>query len=138
MSWLSASHNSYIRSLVSHPPELSMVFPELRTGEYQPLPARGKHDSSLFGFLRTEGSRAAVVAVPRLTTRLDIADRFPLGPATWQDTELELAGLADGRKLRNVFTGASVAASASADNEATIIKASDRFADFPVALLLGE
>jgi maltooligosyltrehalose synthase len=76
------------------------------------------------------------VAVPRLTTRLDIADRFPLGPATWQDTELELAGLADGGKLRNVFTGASVAA--SADNEATIIKASDLFADFPVALLLGE
>ncbi|MGC1718818.1 MAG: malto-oligosyltrehalose synthase [Isosphaeraceae bacterium] len=108
------------------------------TGEYRPLIARGKHDSSLFGFLRTEGSRAAVVAVPRLTTRLDIADRFPLGPATWQDTELELAGLADGRKLRNVFTGANVAASASADNEATIIKAGDLFADFPVALLLGE
>ena len=106
------------------------------SGEYRPLPARGKHESSLFGFLRRDGSRAAVVAVPRLTTRLDTTDRFPLGPAAWQDTKLELAGLPDGTKLQNVFTGASV--TTSSGSGATIIKAGDLFADFPVALLLNE
>jgi len=105
------------------------------SGEYRPLPARGKHESSLFGFLRRDGSRTAVVAVPRLTTRLDTTDRFPLGPAAWQDTELEPAGVPDGTKLRNVFTGASV--TTSSGSEATIIKARDVFADFPVAPLLS-
>ena len=106
------------------------------TGEYRPLPARGKHELSLFGFLRTDGSRIAVVAVPRLTTRLDTDLRFPLGLRTWQDTELELAGVADGTKHRNVFTGAGV--TTSSGSGATIIKAGDVFADFPVALLLSE
>jgi len=106
------------------------------SSEYRPLTARGKHESSLFGFLRGDGSRTAVMAVPRLTTRLDTTDRFPLGPAAWQDTELELPGLPGGRKLRNVFTGASLATLSGSG--ATIIKAGDLFADFPVALLVSE
>ena len=105
------------------------------SGQYTPLPARGKHESSLFGFLRRDIARTAVVAVPRLTTRLDTALQFPLGPAIWQDTELELAGVPDGMEFHDVFTGATV--TTTTGNGTSIIKASDLFADFPVALLLG-
>ena len=107
------------------------------TGEYRPLPTRGRARVEPLRFSRAQGSRAAVVAVPRLTTCLDIADRFPLGPATWQDTELDLAGLDPGTSLRHLFTGAS-RRRASDGCGAAVVKAGDLFADFPVALLLGE
>ena len=78
-----------------------------------------------------------MVAVPRLTTRLNMIDCFPLGPGVWQDTVLELTGVPDCTKLLNVFTGARI--SASSPSEGTVvIQAGDLFADFPVALLLNE
>ena len=106
------------------------------SGEYRPLRGRGKHESSLFAFLRVEGSREAIVAVPRLTTRLGSIDRFPTGVNTWADTELELAGLAEGTVFRNVFTGARH--TIETGKEGSRIMAGDLFADFPIALLLEE
>ncbi len=105
-------------------------------GEYLPLSTRGKHGSSLFGFLRVAGPRAAVVAVPRLTTRLGTGDHLPLGLHTWEDTELELSGLAGGTNLRDVFTG--VSHTTLSGNEDSVMKAGDLFANFPIALLLAE
>ncbi len=105
-------------------------------GEYRPLGTRGNHASSIFGFLRAEGSRTAIVAVPRLTTRLSIEDRLPLGLDTWEDTVLELADLAEGTSFRNVFTGSKVTTAAGGGS--AIIRAGDLFADFPIALLLSE
>jgi (1->4)-alpha-D-glucan 1-alpha-D-glucosylmutase len=104
-------------------------------GDYRPLTARGDHEESLFGFLRCDGSRTALVAVPRLTTRLVYRDRLPLGSKVWGNTELELPGIAPGKRFRDAFTGASV--EASARDESTIVKASDLFAEFPVALLVS-
>jgi (1->4)-alpha-D-glucan 1-alpha-D-glucosylmutase len=113
-------------------------FPGLfTTGEYRPLSARGEHEPSLFGFLRSAGSRIAVAAVPRLTTRLGTPDRFPLGAGAWQETVLELTGLPEGTILRNVFTGATLTASYRPDG-AAVIRAAELFSDFPVALLLNK
>ena len=96
--------------------------------------ARGKHESSLFAFLRLEGSRKAIVVVPRLTTRLGNIDRFPTGVNTWADTELELADLAEGTVFRNIFTGARH--TMQTGKEGNRLLAGDLFADFPIALLL--
>jgi (1->4)-alpha-D-glucan 1-alpha-D-glucosylmutase len=110
--------------------------PELfSTGLYQPALCRGQHQNSLFGFLRNDGARTAVVAVPRLTTRLVVPSQMPLGPEVWKDTELELPGVGPGAVFHNVFTGEEL--KTSSRQGATVLPAGELFASFPVALLLG-
>ena len=105
----------------------------LSSGDYRPLIVRGRHEASLFGFIRVSGPRTAIVAVPRLTTRLISPDRFPLGREVWDDTEVELPGVAPGSLFRNEFTGASVETKACGN--AAVAAAGELLADFPVALL---
>ncbi|HKM55091.1 MAG TPA: malto-oligosyltrehalose synthase, partial [Isosphaeraceae bacterium] len=110
--------------------------PELfSTGLYQPALSRGQYQDSLFGFLRHDGARTAVVAVPRLTTRLVEPGQMPLGLEVWKDTELELPGVSPGIVFHNVFTGEEL--KTSARQNATVLAAGELFAAFPVALLLS-
>jgi (1->4)-alpha-D-glucan 1-alpha-D-glucosylmutase len=106
------------------------------TGDYQPLPSQGPHGESLFAFQRCLGSRIAVVAVPRLSTRLVSTGQFPVGPAVWGETTLELPGVPLGTRLENWFTGKTFETTARGQNQDSILPAGEVFADFPIALLL--
>jgi (1->4)-alpha-D-glucan 1-alpha-D-glucosylmutase len=103
------------------------------SGEYLPLTVVGPLEEQIVAFARRDSGGAAVVAVPRLLSRL-LADSQPLAwkPA-WEDTAVELpAELSSGRWL-HVFTGATLAP-ASAQGSRRLL-ASELFRDFPVALL---
>jgi (1->4)-alpha-D-glucan 1-alpha-D-glucosylmutase len=105
-------------------------------GEYIPASAAGAKAGHLFAFVRRDSDRCALVAVPRLLTRLapDIT-RPPLGEPAWNDTQLVLPaeGTEAGRHWRNVFTGEILAAT---DREGTLsLPAAAVFANFPIALL---
>ncbi|MBV8488510.1 MAG: malto-oligosyltrehalose synthase, partial [Planctomycetaceae bacterium] len=101
--------------------------PELFSiGTYQPALSRGLHQGSLFGFLRHDGARTAVIAVPRLTTRLVEPGQMPLGPEVWNDTELELPGVSPGAVFQNIFTGEKL--KTSSRQGATILPAAELFA----------
>ncbi|MCA1833166.1 MAG: malto-oligosyltrehalose synthase [Actinomycetota bacterium] len=82
--------------------------PELFTrGSYIPIEARGPRANSVLAFARRLRSRWAVAVVPRLVLDATEPDRFPIGPATWNDTTLALPDRAPHR-WRNVFTGAEI------------------------------
>jgi (1->4)-alpha-D-glucan 1-alpha-D-glucosylmutase len=106
-------------------------------GDYLPLAAEGPRAAHLFAFARRAGEAAAVVAVPRLVTRLtpDPA-RPPLGAEAWPDTRLALNGLDASLRWRNIFTD-EVLSPEHRDGLASLA-AADLFAHFPVALLLAE
>jgi (1->4)-alpha-D-glucan 1-alpha-D-glucosylmutase len=97
---------------------------------------KGAQDKSLFGFLRVEGRRLAVVAVPRLTTALVQPPQFPLGLEIWKDTKLDLPGIKDGTKLVDVFTQRPFETQPNGDS-GSVLKAGEVLASFPVALLLA-
>ncbi len=104
-------------------------------GEYVPLPAVGARAAHVCAFARRHGTRAAVVVVPRLVTRLaGPAAPLPLGEAVWGDTAVGLPpGL--GGALVDAFTGAAVRGGAG--GEATLAVA-EALARFPVAVLVQE
>ncbi|MBN9120497.1 MAG: malto-oligosyltrehalose synthase [Planctomycetes bacterium] len=100
-------------------------------GEYVPLSATGARADNLFGFARVRGDEAAVVAVPRLVTKL-VPDgaRPPLGRKVWGDTAVSLpAGVPHGT-YRNALTGERVELSDAA------APAAELFGVFPAAILV--
>lgn len=103
-------------------------------GEYAPLQPAGKRETSIFAFLRRHGGRSAIVAIPRLTTRLHVDGMTPIGEAAWGDTVVRLPDVAPGARYRDAFTGAEVVVE-DRDGAATI-PAAVLFAHFPVALLV--
>ncbi len=107
-------------------------------GEYIPLTVTGTRAEHLFAFARRDAGSHAIVVVPRFLSRLvpDV-NRQPLGTAVWGDTQLSLAGVGTSLRWRNIFTGAEVAVSTSEDNNPSILLA-EIFADFPIALFVGE
>jgi (1->4)-alpha-D-glucan 1-alpha-D-glucosylmutase len=111
--------------------------PELfTTGEYLPGEADGAKQQHVFGFARRQGDAFAVVAAPRLLTKLVPDGQAPLGEAVWQDTALVLPGVPPGRRWRNVFTG-EVLTGGEREGKA-IFAAGQLFERFPVALLMSE
>ncbi|WP_337174694.1 malto-oligosyltrehalose synthase [Paludisphaera sp.] len=103
-------------------------------GEYHPLQPAGKREASIFAFLRRHEGRTAIVAVPRLSTRLPIAVRTPIGEEAWGDTVVRLHDVAPGSRYRDVFTGAEVVVE---DRDGVpAVPAAVLFAHFPVALLV--
>jgi (1->4)-alpha-D-glucan 1-alpha-D-glucosylmutase len=111
--------------------------PELfLSGEYLPLEADGPRQEHVFAFARRREQRWAVVAVPRLPTRLmDGPPSLPLGRDAWQESTLPLPDDAPPR-LRNVFTGEELAV---AEREGRrCLSLADVFAHCPVALLLAQ
>src|SRR5439155_4331915 len=57
-------------------------------GDYLPGEGSGPREEQVFGFARRQGGTWAVVAVPRLVTRLVGPGEMPLGPGAWQETVL--------------------------------------------------
>jgi (1->4)-alpha-D-glucan 1-alpha-D-glucosylmutase len=103
-------------------------------GEYLPLEVTGSAAEHVFAFARREGDRLAVVAVPRLMTKLvPGGSALPLGPEVWQETQLLLPAV--GERLRNVFTGEEL--TPERKEAITSIRLGDVLGHFPVALLLG-
>jgi len=96
-------------------------------GDYVPIHVNGSRSECLFAFAR--GS--AITCVPRLIRTLSPDGRPPLGPPVWDDTSI---GLADGRTLRDVFTGSELVPAPC--RSGYVLPAAAIFARFPVALLV--
>jgi (1->4)-alpha-D-glucan 1-alpha-D-glucosylmutase len=103
------------------------------SGEYLPLTVIGPLEEHIVAFARRDRDAAAIVAVPRLLTRLLSGQRSTAWKPAWDDTAVELpAELSSGRWLQ-VFTGATQAP-ASVEGM-RCLQASELFRDFPVAML---
>jgi (1->4)-alpha-D-glucan 1-alpha-D-glucosylmutase len=106
-------------------------------GEYLPAETSGLYGDNVFAFVRRWEGRCAVVAAPRLLTRLPTeGGQAPLGEGVWGDTMLLLAGVRPGQPLRNLYTG-EIQTPAPAQGLAAL-PAAEVFRDFPVALLLAQ
>ncbi|HEV8633795.1 MAG TPA: malto-oligosyltrehalose synthase [Chloroflexota bacterium] len=97
-------------------------------GAYLPLTAEGRRRGNVVAFARRRGDELAVVAAPRLVTRLtaDPADP-PLGPAVWEDTALPVP---PGRYVDRL-TGCPLAVGAEP------LAVGELFRELPVALLVS-
>ncbi len=101
-------------------------------GEYHAADAQGSRADNVIAFVRRAGGISALVAAPRLVTRLGSA--MPLGEDAWQDTLVPVSGPA--RRFRDAFSGAILTAD-ERDGQAWF-RAADLFARFPVALLVSQ
>ncbi|MDR3632869.1 MAG: malto-oligosyltrehalose synthase [Isosphaeraceae bacterium] len=106
------------------------------TGEYLPAEATGPGRDHVFGFSRRLGDRQAIVAVPRLLTRLVPGpEGLPLGAEVWRNTRLLLPGVEPEPRWHNLFTGEILTCVELQGRPA--LSLADVFAHFPVALLLS-
>jgi (1->4)-alpha-D-glucan 1-alpha-D-glucosylmutase len=101
-------------------------------GEYVPLRAEGSGAHRLVSFARSHGAKAAVVAVPRLTSERVLAHPDWAPREIWEDTCVVLPANLSGRTFRNLFTGGPVRATDGRVPAATL------FCACPVALLVAE
>jgi (1->4)-alpha-D-glucan 1-alpha-D-glucosylmutase len=104
-------------------------------GAYVPLEAEGPRKDHVFGFARGKRGRWAAAVAPRLLTRLVPTEGDAPTGRVWDATVLRLPGTDAVRRWRNVFTGEALIASG---HSPPALRAADVFADFPVALLIGE
>jgi (1->4)-alpha-D-glucan 1-alpha-D-glucosylmutase len=105
------------------------------TGDYLPATAAGVRAEQVLGFVRRQGDKIAVVAVPRLLTRLvPRTEDLPLGREVWQDTRLLLPDIDPGLRFRNVFTGEEIGLTEHQGQRG--VPLADLFSHFPVALLV--
>jgi (1->4)-alpha-D-glucan 1-alpha-D-glucosylmutase len=103
-------------------------------GSYLPLEAAGQNREHLCAFARSLGSKALIVAAPRLVARLTGgAERAPVGEEVWADTWLPLPPHLAGRAYRNLYTGEALAASIR--EGAAGLPLAAVLGRFPVALL---
>jgi (1->4)-alpha-D-glucan 1-alpha-D-glucosylmutase len=106
-------------------------------GEYLPAETSGTHGDNVCAFVRRWEGRCAMVAAPRLLTRLPTeVGQAPLGEGVWGDTMLLLAGVRSRQRLQNLYTG-EILTPAPAQGMAAL-PAAEVFRDFPVALLLAQ
>ncbi len=101
-------------------------------GEYIPLYAAGQKRKNVCAFARHVGGDWALVAVPRLLTKLVHADALPIGIETWGQSTLSLPREAP-LFWSNVFTGETLKTSGARREKALRLHAV--FRNFPVALL---
>jgi (1->4)-alpha-D-glucan 1-alpha-D-glucosylmutase len=107
------------------------------TGDYLPAEATGVRRDHVFGFVRRLGDREAVVAVPRLLTRLVSGpEGLPLGAEVWQDTRLLLPDSAPAPHWYNLFTGETLTCVDHQGQPA--LSLAEVLAHFPVALLRAQ
>jgi len=100
-------------------------------GEYLPLKVQGEKADHVVAFLRKLESESVLVAAPRLAASLlGDSDVPPIGPETWEDTEILLPSSISRLECRNAFTGERVE---FAEFRASIA-VSELFRHFPVAL----
>jgi (1->4)-alpha-D-glucan 1-alpha-D-glucosylmutase len=99
-------------------------------GGYEPVTAVGAKADHVFALVRTHGTTAALIVVPRLIVGLVPDGRAaPVGPGVWGDTALRLPEAWSGREWENVFTGGRISGGS--------LPAAAVFTDFPVALLVS-
>jgi (1->4)-alpha-D-glucan 1-alpha-D-glucosylmutase len=103
-------------------------------GAYLPLAASGARKRHVCAFARRLDAAWAVVAVPRLLTRLVKVGVPPCGEGVWRRGGLILAREAPER-WRNVLTGETIRSSQARGERVLPLKSV--FAHFPVALLSG-
>jgi (1->4)-alpha-D-glucan 1-alpha-D-glucosylmutase len=105
------------------------------TGDYLPAETTGARGDHVFGFSRRLGDRQAIVAVPRLLTRLVPGpEGLPLGAEVWQNTRLLLPDVEPKLLWHNLFTGETLTCVDPQGQPA--LSLAEVFAHFPVALLL--
>jgi (1->4)-alpha-D-glucan 1-alpha-D-glucosylmutase len=105
------------------------------SGEYLPLQPSGERADNIVAFARRARDAWALVAVPRLVTRLCRPGRPPLGERAWKDTGLILPSEAPNR-WADVLTGETIETEIVPGGK--VIGASTAFFRFPVALLSGD
>ena len=101
-------------------------------GNYLPLTTQGRRREDVFAFARRRRKSLAIVATPRLFTRLVDKDEPPLGKRLWGRGKLILPQDFPGN-WRNVFTGETLSAHSKGNEK--IIPLAKLFCTFPVALL---
>lgn len=106
--------------------------PELfERGDYQALDVTGDRSEHLFAFARTLDERSLIVVVPRWSARLKGgALEWPLGEATWGDTEISVPA---SRAFRDAFSGRELEPVGEPD--ARKLRAAEVLSEFPVAAL---
>ena len=102
-------------------------------GGYRALDVHGTRSDHLIAYLRTAGTDAAIVAVPRCPLAMLPPGEGILIPAdAWGDTAVTLPEDLSGTRFRDIVTGAAVSA------EAGTLPVARLLGDFPVACLLSE
>jgi (1->4)-alpha-D-glucan 1-alpha-D-glucosylmutase len=103
-----------------------------QNGEYLPLHASGEFRESVCAFARRTGNETALVAVPRLLTRVADVGHPPLGRDVWGRGALSLPrGFP--HRWENIFTADTARTTASVGGRA--LRLADVFQYFPVAML---
>jgi (1->4)-alpha-D-glucan 1-alpha-D-glucosylmutase len=104
----------------------------LTRGSYEPLAVAGDEERRVVALMRREGEDCVIAVVPRLTLALmHSTTGIAIPAACWSNTALSLPTTVQGRRFRDIFTGAS------AGNAATLPVA-DLLGRFPVSLLVAE
>ncbi len=101
-------------------------------GDYIPLEVTGSRKDHVCAFARRRGKEWALIAVPRLMTRLVGAGGFPLGSRVWGTGVAVLPSQAP-KAWRNVFTDEAV--TVSVEDGRRMLPLRKLFRDFPIALL---
>jgi (1->4)-alpha-D-glucan 1-alpha-D-glucosylmutase len=103
-------------------------------GAYEPLQVAGARQENAYAFMRHTKRSWAVVAVPRLTTKLVPPGQMPTGENLWRSNLLVLPGGAPEDWI-NVLTGEPIRSCPA--KEERVLSLGDVFNRFPVALLAG-
>jgi (1->4)-alpha-D-glucan 1-alpha-D-glucosylmutase len=98
-------------------------------GDYRPLEVEGALAEHVIAFARLHEGRAAVVAVPRLPSRVSDGER--LWSPRWEDTAVRLPSELEGRAALEAFTLRPVALSDP-------LPLADLVGPFPVALAIAQ
>lgn len=105
-------------------------------GQYLPVELSGNRREHVCAFCRKSADAAMIVVAPRLVAGLSgLSSQPPLGPGTWDDTQLVLPKGMMGRRFANLFTSDVLTASGDADGPT--LPVADALMSFPVAVLSG-
>ncbi|HWY87760.1 MAG TPA: malto-oligosyltrehalose synthase [Gemmataceae bacterium] len=105
------------------------------TGDYLPVEAAGPRADHVFSFVRRHEGHEALIAVPRLLSRLAPGgEPGPWDAAAWEGTSLLLPDEVAGRRWLNIFSGETVLG--RTQGKTTTLPVERIFASFPVGLFL--
>ena len=103
-------------------------------GDYLPLTTEVTPPGDIVAFARTSGQDAAIVVVPRFTTRIVTAEApLPLGADCWKTSRVMLPEPLRERTFLNIFTGEEIRPTTAADS--AWLFAGQLFNQLPVAIL---
>lgn len=105
-----------------------------QTGAYIPVETEGHHRQSVCSFARVFEKDWALVAAPRLVTRVVGPGKFPIGEV-WGDSAMKLPALAPAR-WENLFTRQKLAA--TRDRRERSLRLTDVFSRLPFAVLVPD